>query len=256
MKRLKYPVLLLLLSFFLLSCSSKQADDETGEKKKYLVATDTTFAPFEFEENGTMKGIDMDLLAAIAEDQGFQYDIKVLGFNAAVTAMEANQVDAVIAGMSITDGREKTYDFSDPYFESGVVMAVPDNSTIRTYEDLRGKKAAVKTSTEGSRFAESIKDKYGFEIKYFEDSTSMYDDLAVGNSAACFEDEPVIGYAVSQGRQLTIPLEREAATSYAFAVKKGRSPELIEMFNKGLANLRQDGRYQQIIDTYIKTNEE
>ena len=65
-----------------------------GKKSdKYLIATDTTFAPFEFEnESGDMVGIDLDLLAAIAEDQGFEYELQVLGFSAAVTALEAGQM--------------------------------------------------------------------------------------------------------------------------------------------------------------------
>ncbi|KAF6600979.1 transporter substrate-binding domain-containing protein, partial [Paenibacillus sp. EKM208P] len=77
-------------------------------KTKYDIGTDTTFAPFEFEDvDGKFVGIDMDLLAAIAKDQNFEYTIKPLGFNAAVQALETNQVDGVIAGMSITDERKR-----------------------------------------------------------------------------------------------------------------------------------------------------
>lgn len=83
----------------------------------------------------------MDILAAIAKDQNFKYEIKALGFNAAVQALESNQVDGVIAGMSITDERKTKFDFSDTYFESGVVMGVKaDNDTIKSYDDLRGKR--------------------------------------------------------------------------------------------------------------------
>ncbi|MGL4283426.1 transporter substrate-binding domain-containing protein [Eubacterium aggregans] len=69
-----------------------------------------------------MVGIDMDLLKAISEDQGFKYELKVLGFNATVQALESQQVDGVIAGMGITDERKQKFDFSNPYFESGVWM--------------------------------------------------------------------------------------------------------------------------------------
>ena len=87
----------------------------TDAGKTYLIATDTTFAPFEFQnESGEFVGIDMDLLKAIAEDQGFSYEIQVLGFDAAVQSLQAGQSDAVIAGMSITPERQDTFDFSEP----------------------------------------------------------------------------------------------------------------------------------------------
>lgn len=99
-------------------------------KPSYIIATDTTFAPFEFQDaNGEYVGIDMDLLKAIAEDQGFEYELRPFGFNAALQALEAGQVDAVIAGMNITPERQQVFDFSDPYFSSGVQFAVLDRVT-------------------------------------------------------------------------------------------------------------------------------
>ena len=125
-----------------------------AEEKTYVIGTDVTFAPFEFQDvNGEFVGIDMDLLKAIAEDQGFKYEIKPLGFNAAVQALEAKQVDAVIAGMSITEERALKFDFSDPYFDSGVIMAVDeDNESVSSYEDLKGKKSSSKDRDRRSQF--------------------------------------------------------------------------------------------------------
>ena len=89
------------------------ASDDSSDKT-YIVATDTTFAPFEFTNDANeFVGIDVDILAAIAADQGFSYELNSLGFDAAVAALESNQADAVIAGMSITAEREKKYDFTD-----------------------------------------------------------------------------------------------------------------------------------------------
>ena len=88
-----------------------ESEAESGDKV-YKIATDTTFAPFEFEnDKGEMVGIDLDLLKAIAEDQGFEYELVVAGFSAATTGLEAGEYDAVIAGMSITDARKEKYDF-------------------------------------------------------------------------------------------------------------------------------------------------
>ena len=104
--------------------------------KTYVFATDTTFAPFEFQDaNGDFVGIDMDLLEAIASDQGFEYEVRALGFNAAVQALESKQVDGVIAGMSITPERQEAFDFSEAYYLSSLSFAVKADSEIQTLDD-------------------------------------------------------------------------------------------------------------------------
>ena len=123
---------------------------------------------------------------------------------------------------------------------------------IYTPEDLAGKKVAVKIGTEGQTFAESIKDEYGFTTVVFDDSNSMYLDVKSGNSVACFEDYPVMGYAISQGSGLKMVTEKEQGSSYGFAVNKGENAELLEMFNAGLANLKESGKYDEILNTYIQ----
>jgi ABC-type amino acid transport substrate-binding protein len=249
MKKIVSTVLAAVLAAAAFTGCAKKAAAE----KVYLIATDTTFAPFEFENaDGKFVGIDMDILAAIAKDQNFKYQIQVLGFNAAVQSLESKQSDGVIAGMSITDARKEKFDFSEPYFDSGVVMGVASASTVASYDDLKGKKVAIKTGTEGASFAESVKDKYGFTVSYFEDSANMYEDVRTGNSVACFEDYPVLGYAISQNVGLKIVTPKEQGSSYGFAVNKGLNTELLEKFNKGLADIKANGTYQQILDTYIK----
>lgn len=255
-KKFAATALALTMAFSFAACGGSEEAPADGDAaaKKYIVATDTTFAPFEFQNDaGEYVGIDLDLLAAIAEDQGFEYELQYLGFNAAVQALESGQADAVIAGMSITEERQAKFDFSEPYFDSGVVMGIAeDNEEIKSYEDLAGKKVAVKIGTEGQTFAESIKDQYGFETVTFDTSDAMYLDVKGGNSVACFEDYPVMGYGISQGNGLKMVTEKEQGSSYGFAVGKGKSAELLEMFNTGLANLKESGKYQEILDTYIQ----
>ncbi|MCL2333147.1 MAG: transporter substrate-binding domain-containing protein [Actinomycetia bacterium] len=257
-KSLGVVALAAVLVLALAGCGSSTKSDgatKSADKtaKKYIIGTDTTFAPFEFQDaSGKYVGVDIDLLKAVADDQGFTYELKPLGFNAAVAALESGQVDGVIAGMSITTERQKKYDFSDPYYDSGVVMAIKaDNTTIHGYGDLKGKTVAVKTGTEGATFAESIKNQYGFKLAYFDDSPTMYEDVKTGNSVACFEDYPVIGYGISQGNGLKMGADMEKGSSYGFATLKAKHPELVEMFNKGLANLKSSGKYQEILDSYI-----
>ena len=229
------------------------SDDADG--KTYLVATDTTFAPFEFtNEAGEFVGIDVDILAAVAADQGFTYELNSLGFDAAVAALESNQADAVIAGMSITPTRQESYDFTDSYYQSSVCCAVKEGSDVKSLEDLAGQKVAGKTGTQSLDWAESIKDQYGFEITYFDTSDMMYQDVQTGNSMACFEDTPVMEYGVAQGNGLQIIAkeEDEFASPYGLAVMKGKNGELIEMFNAGLANIKESGEYDEILAKYLE----
>ncbi|MGO4938391.1 ABC transporter substrate-binding protein/permease, partial [Fundicoccus sp. Sow4_D5] len=224
--------------------------------KTYIIATDQTYAPFEFvDDDDNLVGIDMDLMAAIAEDQGFDYEMKVLGFNAAVQALESGQADGVIAGMSITDARKESFDFSEPYFDSQLSFAVKADSEIQTLADLEGLRVAVKTGTQGADLADSLKEEYGFEIAIFEDSANVIEDVLAGNSAALVEDHPVMAYTIKEG-DVALRLLDETFTvgSYGFAVMKGENADLLTAFNQGLANLRESGAYDEILATYTSTD--
>lgn len=253
----KSRVMWLVMSFFLffgVSIGSFTTTAQAQEEKTYQIATDITFAPFEFQDaGGDFVGIDLDLLAAIAKDQNFSYKIKPLGFNAALQSLQSNQVDGMIAGMSITDARKQTFDFSKSYFEAGVAMAVKKGNTdVKSYEALRGKNVAAKIGTQGYTFADSIKDKYGFNLVPFEDSAQVYDDIKTGNSVAGFDDYPVLAYGIQQGNGLQLaPTQQETKGSYGFAVNKGQNPELLKKFNDGLANIQKSGEYDQILEKYL-----
>jgi polar amino acid transport system substrate-binding protein len=222
--------------------------------KTFVIGTDTTFAPFEFRDaGGELTGIDMDIIREIAKNQGFAVEIKSLGFNAALQALSSNQVDGVIAGMSITEPRKQIYDFSDPYFESGVQMAVAKSNTdVKGYEDLKGKTVTAKTGSEGETFAKSIAGQYGFTVKALDQSATMYELVKSGNAVAVFDDYPVLAYGISQNNGLKAVSEKEKGGSYGFAVNKGQNPELLQAFNTGLAELKSSGKYQEILDKYLK----
>ena len=223
---------------------------------KYVIGTDTTFAPFEFtDQDGNLVGIDMDLLRAIAKDQGFEVEIRQLGFDAAVQALQSNQVDAVMAGMSITEERQKAFDFSEPYFTSGVQLGVLEASDIQSLDDLDGKTVAVKTGTQGQTFADENKDEYGFRVTPYQDTTDMVDAVKAGQAVGYFEDFPVLAYGIQQGSGFRLIGQPELGGEYGFAVNKGQHPELIEKFNAGLSNLKASGEYDKIVDTYLSGGE-
>lgn len=222
----------------------------------YTIATDTTFPPFEFQvKGGKYKGIDIDLLKAIAKQEHFTYQLKALSFNAAVQQLSANQVDGVIAGMNITPERQATFNFSKPYYTSGVVMAVAKDSHIKNFSALKNKTVALKTGTAGAAYGKSIAKKYGFKIKYFNDSNNMYNDVKVGNSVACFEDYPVMSYGIKNGIPLKIVSKQYNAGDYGFAVKKGKNAALLQKFNAGLATIKANGTYQKILNRYLHAKE-
>ena len=231
------------------------ADADT-DAKKWIIATDTVFKPFEYtNENNEFVGIDVDLIAAIAEDQGFEYELQSLGWDAAVAAVQAGQADGLIAGASITDERKESgWIFSEGYYNATQTFVVAEGSDIKSFEDLAGKNVAVKNGTAGADFAESLKDEYGFTVTVFEDSPTMYQDVILGNSAACVEDTPIMASSIKEGDlALQIPegMESEGAP-YGFAIMNADDQELLDMFNKGLANIKENGTYDEIISKYLK----
>lgn len=234
------------------SNAGAQANNSTA--KKYVIATDAKYAPFEFEQNGKYVGIDVDLLAAIAKLEGFDYELKPMDFEGIIPGLQANQLDAAIAGITITDARKQVLDFSDGYFESGLsAVAKADNTKISTLNDFNGKTFAVKKGTEGAKYAEDNKDKLGAQIRYFDDSPSMFQEVKNGNADVTFEDYPVVAYMIAQDKNsgLKIVGEKISKAYYGFAVKKGSNPELIQKFNDGLNKLKANGEYDKIVAKYI-----
>lgn len=222
--------------------------------KTYTVGTDTTFAPFEFEnDKGDFTGIDIQLMNTAADMMGFKVNWKVLGFSAAVTALEASQVNAVIAGMSITDERKEKYNFSESYYDCAVAVAVANNSKYNSLDSLKGQTVVCKTGTTGSQYAEKLEKKYNLKLKYVDESSVMYQYVTSGQAAACFEDYPIIQYEISRG-SIACKVINQSDYSYptGVAVLKGKSPELIAAFNVAFERMKEDGSYNKILNTYFK----
>jgi polar amino acid transport system substrate-binding protein len=230
-------------------------DTASSDGKVWVIATDTVFRPFEFtDENGDFVGIDVDILAAIAEDQGFEYELQSLGWDAAVAAVQAGQADGMIAGATIKQERiDSGWIFSDGYYNATQTFVVAEGSDITSYADLAGKNVAVKNGTAGADFADSLKDEYGFTVTVFEDSPTMYQDVILGNSAACVEDTPIMADSIKTGGlALQIPdgMESDGAP-YGFAIMNESNQELLDMFNAGLADIKADGTYDEILAKYL-----
>lgn len=236
-----------------IGCSKK---DKAAGKKVWIVATDTVFRPFEYtNEKNEFVGIDVDILAAIAKDQGFDYDLQSLGWDAGVAAVQVGQADALIAGATIKQERiDSGWIFSDGYYDATQTFVVTKDSSIASFADLAGKNVAVKNGTAGADFANSLKDKYGFKVTVFEDSPTMYQDVILGNSAACVEDTPIMADNIKTGGlALKIPVGMESTGApYGFAIMNKENQPLLDMFNAGLKNIKENGTYQAILDKYLK----
>lgn len=237
------------------NAANNSSNGASGDEKVWVIASDTVFKPFEYTDaSGNFVGIDVDIVAAIAEDQGFKYEMKSLGWDAAIAACQSGQADGMIAGASITDERKESgWIFSDGYYQTTQTMTVAADSDITGFEDLSGKTVAVKTGTQGAAYAESLKDQYGFNITYFEDSPTMYQAVLGGQAVACFEDTPVMTASIKDGNLALKILEDTAneGQPYGFAIFNADNQELIDMFNAGLANIKENGKYDEIIAKYL-----
>ena len=223
--------------------------------KKWVIASDTVFKPFEYTDaSGNFVGIDVDIVAAVAADQGFDYEIKSLGWDAAIAACQAGQADGMIAGASITEERKANgWLFSDGYYTATQSMTVAADSDITGFDGLKGKDVAVKTGTQGAAYAETLKDEYGFKLVYFEDSPTMYQAVLGGQCVACFEDTPIMQATIKDNGLALKCLEdtANAGGDYGFAIFNADNQELLDMFNKGLANIKANGTYDQILAKYL-----
>src|SRR5699024_7505249 len=224
-------------------------------KDTYIIASDTSFAPFEYQDgNNTYTGFDMDLIKAIAKQQGFNIKINNIGFDAALNAVQSGQADGVIAGMTITDARKAIFNFSDPYYTTNIILAFKKGSSVKSYEDLSGKTVGAKNGTSSYTWLEEHADQYHYTLKAFDEASTMYDSLNSGSIDALMDDEAVLAYAIQQGRNFETPIPGEASGTVGFAVKAGSNPELIEMFNNGLAALKANGTYDKLVAKYLTTS--
>jgi polar amino acid transport system substrate-binding protein len=260
MKKVLFALVSLSVAFSLAACGgnsspagSSASGGQGGEVKKYVFGTDATYPPFEFEKDGKYVGIDIDLLNAIAQEEGFEVEIKPMDFKGIIPGIQSKQLDGAAAGISITEERKQVVSFSEPYYQAGLSLIVrEDNNTITKPEDLGGKTIAIKKGTTGAKFAEELAQKYGATVKYFDDSPSMFLEVVNGNADVTLEDYPVISYkiATDPNSKLKIVGDRLNGDYYGIAVGKDNE-ELLKKINDGLKKLKETGKYDEIIKTYL-----
>ncbi len=249
----------------LTACGSntKASSSKQGKNGHFIIATDKDFSPFEFkDENGDTIGFDIDLLEAIAKDQGFTYELKVVGWDAAVDALQkqSKSIDGMIAGASITDERKGAgWIFSEGYFTATQTLFVSKKSQIQGFGDLSEKVVGAVGNTEstektlGYKYAEEVQGTYGFEIKSYNSYSELYAAVENGEVDAGFGDTPAISYEITNnGAKLKTLKETEnSGLSYGFVISNPEKQNLIDLFNAGLANIKEKGTYDKIIAKYF-----
>ncbi|MGG5413456.1 glutamine ABC transporter substrate-binding protein GlnH [Edwardsiella tarda] len=215
-------------------------------EKPLIVATDTAFVPFEFKKGDKYIGFDIDLWEAIAKQLHLNYTLKPMDFSGIIPALQTHNVDLALAGISITEERKKAIDFSDGYYNSGLmVMVKSDNAEIKGIKDLDGKVVAVKSGTAGVDYAKAhVKSK---DLRQFPNIDNAYLELATGRADAVLHDTPNILYFIQtagngQFKAVGDSLEAQA---YGIAFPKG-SDALREQVNGALKTLKENGTYAAI----------
>ena len=227
------------------------AEDESD--KTYLIGMDQTMAPFTYlDEDGDPSGMEIDIFEAIAEDQGFNYEYQNFSFSAALQALQSDQIDGMLAGVAVTPEREKQLDYSEIMFSFGNQIAVRADSEIENMEDMHGRTIAVKAGSTGFEVIQDMQEEYNFEILMFESSADMHNAVNTGIADAAVESSAVQAYGIATG-QLDFKQigTRLTSSNLAFPVNKGKNPELLEMFNDGLANIQADGTFDIIVAKYL-----
>lgn len=217
-----------------------------------IVGTNPTFEPFEYQdESGNMTGFDLDLMTAIGEDQGFDVEFKSLEFDALVGAITTGNIDVVASGMSITPERLKSVAFADPYMDASLGIMVAADSDIASKEDLAGKALGAQIGTTGADEVNAMKDDGTIaDAKILDNYNTCIQELLNGGIDAIIIDIPVAqAFMAKQGDKVKLVGEPYVADYYGLAVKKDNT-ELQEKLNKGLANLIENGKFEELCKKY------
>ncbi|WP_087972308.1 transporter substrate-binding domain-containing protein [Oceanobacillus rekensis] len=228
------------------SSESSEASAEVELEDTYTVVSDTSFVPFEFLEDGEYTGFDIDLIHAIADEAGFEIELETTNFDGIIPGLQTGQFDIAIAGISITEERKNAIDYSDPYYESGLAIGVAsDNEDINSIEDLEGKTIATRLgSTSAAYIEENIE---SAEANQYEQLDQAYLSVENGSSDAILYDAPNVNYYIqTQGEDsLKVVGDLYQAEDYGIAITKGKE-DLVAAINEALANLRENGKYDEI----------
>lgn len=232
---------------------AEAAQPTEAAAKTFTVASDASFPPMEFvDENKMLTGFDIDLINAIAADQGFTVEIQNTAWDGIFAGLEAGQYEAIISSVTITEERQAAMDFSDPYFDANqAIIVLADDTAIAGEADLQGKTIGVQIETTGAIAVREL----GIDPKQYDSPDLALQDLVNGNIDAVVVDTPVAADYALQSPQfkgkLKIVGELQTNEAYGLVVRKGDPDGLLPLFNAGLAHIKASGKYDAIYEKWI-----
>ena len=220
------------------------------------LATEPTFAPFEFvnSKTGEVTGFDIELAKLLASKNGDTVEVLGMGFDAIIPALMTGMADIGVAAITITEERSKKILFTDPYYEGGlsIVIRKSDTNKIKGPENLKNQTICVQIGTSGFKYSsERIP---GSTVRSFNSITEAYMELRNGGCRAVVNDRPVNGYFMAKTpdsdkafTHLSTPIEAERL---GIAIAKKNS-ELHDRLNKALQEVKANGEYDQLYQKWF-----
>lgn len=214
------------------------------------IGTEGTYAPFTFHNaDNKLVGFDVEIGQAVADKLGVKAEFIEGKWDGLIAGLDANRYDAVINQVGITEARKQKYDLSDPYIVSKAVLIVKnDNEDIKGFEDLDGKTSAQSLSSNFGKIAEAA----GAELVGTDGFDQSIQLVLTGRADATINDS--LSFLDFKKQKPDAPVkiaaEKEEADASGIIVRKG-DPELVAAINKALADIKADGTYQKIADTYF-----
>lgn len=217
-------------------------------KEKIYVGTNAEFPPFEYLENGEIKGFDMELVNEIGKILDADIKIVDMAFDGLLPALQMKKVDLVIAGMTANEERMKTVSFTQPYYTASQVIIVKEgNDSIKSFNDLKGKKVGVMLGFTGDMVVSEIE---GVKIERFNAAYAGIMALQAGKvEAVVLDSEPAKNY-VAQNKGLVLADADAEQEEYAIAVRKN-DKALLEKVEKALKEVKENGTYDKLLQKYF-----
>lgn len=231
------------------AAAAEDAELVTVTEGKLTMSTNAAFPPYEMTtDSGDLEGIDIEVAGAIAKKLGLELQVDDMDFDAALLAAQQGKSDIVMAGVSVTEERQKVMEFSDSYATGVQVIIVKEDSEIASVEDLDGKMIGTQRGTTGNIYCT---DDYGEDhITTYDNGLTAVQALMNGQvDCVVIDQEPAKAFvAANQGLKI---LDTEyVSEDYAIGMAKGNTA-LQSAVNKALAELQEDGTVQSIVDKYI-----
>lgn len=215
-----------------------------------VMATNAEFPPYEYHDGGEIVGIDAEIAKAIAGELGMELEIEDIAFDSIIPEITSGKADMGLAGMTVTEDRKQSVDFSDTYAKASQKVIVKEDSEIASPDDLAGKIVGVQLGTTGDIYVSDL-EADGTTVERYNKGFEAVQALSQGKiDAVVIDGEPAKTF-VAQTEGLKILEESFTDEEYAIAVKKGNT-ELLDKINGALKTLKENGTLDEIVAKYIK----